>query len=201
MDYQGKMWENGSRMNSLDENPVNIFVDEVVILSIMFCVLFLVYLVACFHFKTCCFKALKPKCDWKYSKGIYTVSNFTSQRVSTSDCDVFPFYMFCGFPFYLIQLICIVRITAKLTSQVYMLPVIILEICALNVLLCCYVHGEVFDSKTSCEEIIQEIRKQKVELLSSIDGILQPFISPAYHYEDLSFLITFLRQIEEMEDS
>lgn len=26
-----------------------------------------------------------------------------------------------------------------------------------------------------------------MELLSSIDGILQPFISPAYHYEDLSF--------------
>lgn len=48
-------------------------------------------------------------------------------------------------------------------------------------------HDGFFNSSTSCKELIQDIKRQKVELLTSIDGTIQPLTSSLYHCEDLSF--------------
>lgn len=79
-----------------------------------------------------------------------------------------------------------------LPSQRLLFEVIVIEILACNFLLCCFCHGGFFNSTTSCKELIQNIRRQKVELLTSTDGAMQPLTSSLYYYEDLSFFENLL---------
>lgn len=87
---------------------------------------------------------------------------------------------------YLLVLL-LVSITSNLPSQWNLFEVIVIEFLTCNFLQCCFCYGGFFNSTTSCKEIIQDLRRQRVELLTSIDGAIQPLSSSLYHYKDVSF--------------
>lgn len=152
---------------------------------ILLCVFFPAYTLLVFYSKTCTNKVKKPTCDCKHSDGIYTVS-ISAEEHWNALCVLCKYIAgYLTVPFLPVSLI--MSITTNLPSQRYLFEVIVIEFLACIFLLCCFCHGGFFNSTTSCKEIIQDIRRQKVELLTSIDGTMQPLTSSLYHYEDVFF--------------
>lgn len=152
---------------------------------ILLCVFFPAYTLLVFYSKTCTNKVKKPTCDCKHSDGIYTVS-ISAEEHWNALCVLCKYIAgYLTVPFLLVSLI--MSITTNLPSQRYLFEVIVIEFLACIFLLCCFCHGGFFNSTTSCKEIIQDIRRQKVKLLTSLDGTMQPLTSSLYHYEDVSF--------------
>lgn len=142
---------------------------------ILLCVFFPAYTLLVFYSKTCTNKVKKPTCDCKHSDGIYTVS-ISAEEHWNALCVLCKYIAgYLTVPFLLVSLI--MSITTNLPSQRYLFEVIVIEFLACIFLLCCFCHGGFFNSTTSCKEIIQDIRRQKVELLTSLDGTMQPLTS------------------------
>lgn len=154
---------------------------------ILLFVSFISYTLLFFYAKTFTNKVKRPMYDCKHTDGIYTVSISAEEHWNVLYVICSCFAGTCFLNFLSLQISIIMTLSIILPSQRLLFGVIVIEILACNFLLCCFCHGGFFNSTTSCKELIQNIRRQKVELLTSTDGTMQPLTSSLYYYEDLSF--------------
>lgn len=175
-------------MNVSSEKAVEDVIAKDIIVPIIFCLCYPGYLLLCLSCDPCFMldEWTKPHSECAYSSGIYTVSNMKTQRVRQCDCCTLfgnsicysVLYQFASFiAFFLDMSIPEFRFYFYLICEMF----------AFLILFCCYKHFILFDSEISCDQVIPEIRNQKVELLIYTSGTLQSFTSSAFHFEDVSY--------------
>lgn len=153
-----------------------------------------------FYSKTCG-KVQEPTCNCEYSDGLYTVSINTKEQLPGLYflCTCLAGHCFLTVLF--LQVTLIFTISNTLYPQTNLFAVIMVVMFACNILLCCFGHARMLNSNTSCEQIIKELKRQRTELLTSSDGIIQPLNTSLYHQEDQSFLKVCQRQNDIMKKS